>query len=248
MTFVNSIFKYDDMAAWEAYRKNPSQQNRTDLLNRFMGVINSQVNKWGSQVPRDVLVNEAKLLAIKAFDSYNPNAGASLATHLTNALMPLSRTVYTYQNAARMPENVTIRMGAYNSAVDQFKLTMGREPTTDELHSTLGWPAADINRIRDYNRKDLVESGPTVSGDFYSANRDDDDDYLLGCIYMELTPEEKTLFEHVTGYNGARPLSNPELMQKLNLSQSQLSYKKSQLHKKLEKIMSRPGVKSRFGR
>ena len=245
---ANAAFKDADLKAWEDYKRNPTPQNRSALLNRFSGVINSQVNKWGGQVSRDVLMNEAKLLAAKAFDTYNPTAGAALATHVTNALLPLSRTVYTYQNTARMPENVTIRKGVYNAAVDKFKLTMGREPTTDELHSELGWSASDITRIRDYNRKDLLESGPAVSGDFFSPNRDDDDDMLLGCIYMELNPEEKTLFEHITGYNGARTMNNSELMQKFNMSQAQISYKKSLLHKKIEGIMNRPGIRKRFSR
>lgn len=241
---VNAKFKDADIEAWETYKRSPTPMNRTNLLKRFDGLIQGQVNKWAGPVSRDVLLAEAKLLAVKAFDSYNPNSGAALSTYITNQLLPLSRTVYTYQNAARMPENITQKVRTFNTANDNLKLTLGREPTTDELHNELGWMASEITRVRDYNHRDLVESGKNVSGDFYAKNRDDEDDLILGSIYFELTPDEKRLFEHTTGYNGAKKLSNPDLCKKLGLSQPQLSYRKDQLRKRIEQLMQ---FQSRWG-
>jgi len=236
---VNTQFSDTDLSVWQEYKRSPTPSNKKKLLDRFDGIINSQVNKWAGPVSRDVLLNEARLLAAKAFDTYNPNAGASLATYLTNQLLPLSRIVYTYQNTVRMPENITQKVRTFNLANDSLKLSLGREPTTDELHNELGWAASDITRIRDYNKRDLMESGPAISGDFYMADRNDEDDMILGGIYFELTPEEKKLFEYTTGYNGAKVLSNPEIVKNLGISQAQLSYKKVQLRKKIESIMNR---------
>ena len=237
--FVNSQFVNNDMAAWHEYRRNPTPQNRSNLLQRFSGLINGQVNKWtGSAVSRDVLLNEARLLAVKAFDNYKPESGASLATYLTNQLLPLSRVVYTHQNIARMPENLTQKVHTFSVANDMLKTTLGREPTTEELHNELGWTASEISRVRDYNHSDLIESGPKVTSDFYgNTNVFDDDEVLLGGIYFELTPDEKQLFEHVTGYNGVRKLSNPELMKKFKCTQSQLSYRKTQLRKHIDTLL-----------
>ncbi len=236
---VNAQFSNTDIALWNEYKSNPSSVNKEKLLKRFDGVINAQVNKWAGPVSRDVLLNEARILAGKAFDTFNPAAGASLATYLTNQLLPLSRIVYTYQNTVRMPENITQKVRTFNLANDTLKVSLGRDPTTDELHNELGWSASDITRIRDYNKRDLIESGPAVTGDFYSADHNDEDDMILGGIYFELSPEEKKLFEYTTGYNGAKVLSNPAIMKKMNVSQAQLSYKKVQLRKKIENLMQR---------
>ena len=244
-TPANATLRGEDELLWQEYRKSPTAENRRRLLDRFAGVINGQVNKWAGPVSRDVLLNEARLLAVRAFDSWNPAGGASLATWLTNQLMPLSRTVYTYQNSARMPESVTQRTAAYNRAVDAMKHTLGREPTTDELHSELGWSAAEINRVRGYNRADLVESGPTVTGSFFARPRDDEDDVILGAVYMELSPQEKQLFECVTGYNGVTPMNNAALMKRFGMSQAQVSYRKAELKKKIEALMQRPGIRAR---
>ena len=243
---LNATFADEDMRLWHEYKRNPSSDNLGKLLDRFSGVINGQVNKWAGPIPRDILLNEAKLLTKKALDSYNPNSGAALATWVTNSLLPLSRIVYTHQNTARMPENITMKVNTYNTAVDQLTTILGREPTTDELHDELGWTAAEITRFRDYNRRDLLESGPTVSGDFFSAQDDGDDDMLLSGIYMELSPDEKRLFEYTTGYNGAAVLSNADLQKRLGITLSQLSYRKNLLRKKIEGIMARPGIRRRF--
>lgn len=234
---VNAGFKDDDISLWREYKSNPTPLNREKLLKRFDGLIQNQVNRWAGPVARDVLLNEAKLLAVKAFDNYNPNAGSALGTWITNQLLPLSRIVYTYQNAARMPENITQKVNTFQNANNALKVTLGREPTTDELHSELGWTAPEITRIRDYNRRDLVESGPTVSGDFFGRSSNDEDDMLLGAIYFELTPDEKRLFEATTGYNGARIMKNNELIQKLGITQAQLSYRKERLRKRIEGLL-----------
>lgn len=233
----------DDIRAWREYKKSPTPLNRTNLLKRFDGLIQNQINRWQGPLPRETLEAEAKTLAVKAFDTYNPDVGAQLSTYLTNQLQPLSRLVYTYQNAARMPERIAQRMTSFNQANETLKLTLGRDPTTDELHNELGWTADDINKVRGYNRRDLVESGPAVSDNFFGEDQDDKDDVLLGAIYFELSPDEKQLFELVTGYNGVTPLKNPELAKKLGISIPQLSYRKENLRKHIERLLKfRKGI------
>ncbi len=238
---VNAQFKVDDIDLWKQYKKSHSNVDRDALLKRFDSLIQTQVNKWAGPVPRQVLLTEAKLLAIKAFDTYKEGQGAALGTHVVNNLQPLSRVVYTYQNSMRLPENATLKMHAYNTANENLKAFYGRAPTTDELHSELGWTTKEISRIRDYAHNNLMESGPEVSGDFFSK-RDDDSDVILAGIYAELLPDEKTLFEFTTGYNNRPRLSNPEIMKRLHITQSQLSYRKKLLTDKIKSIEKRYNV------
>ena len=240
-SFVNSSFKLDDQALWEQYKKSKTPQLRDELLKRFDGLIQSQVNKWAGPVPRQVLVTEAKILAIKAFDTYKPNMGTALATHVVNSLQPLSRIVYTHQNTMRIPENTALKIQTYNTAVENLKATYGRQPTTDELHNELGWSAKEISKLRDYNKKNLIESGPEISGDFFEDDTDESDVILAG-IYAELLPEEKTLFEYITGYNNRPVLNNKQIMNKMHMSQAQLSYKKTLLTKKIKQIQRKYGM------
>lgn len=239
-----------DIQVWQQYKKSPTPANRQAALRQFDGIINAQVNKWaGGNIPRDVLYNKAKLLAAEGLDTYDPKKGTALATHLTNSMMPLSRTVYTYSNTARIPENITMKLSTYNNAVNDFVTLNGREPTTDELHDALGWKASEITRVRDYNVRDLVESGGDVKGRFYEGNTlFDTDDAILGGIYMDLLPDDKRIFEYTTGYNGAPILKVPEIAKKLNMTVAQVAYKKTLMRKKIADYMNRPGIKSKYGK
>lgn len=241
--FVNTLFQDQDTLCWEAYRRSRSPADRDRLLKRFDGALQSQVNRWAGPVPREVLLNEAKLLAVKAFDSFDPKKGTALATHVVNNLLPLSRIVYTYQNSTRLPENTTMKLQTYNTAVEHLKAYHGREPTTDELHDELGWSTTELSRIKDSNRKNLIESGSPPEAAFYANSSLDIDEDLLTGIHAELLPDEKQLFEHLTGYNGISKLGNKELLHLLGVSQSVLSYRKSLLTRKVQGILQRYAVK-----
>lgn len=232
---INKQYKDADQELWEKYRRTRTQVDRAALLKRFDPLIQRQVSKWAGPVSRDVLLSEGRLLAAKAFDSYDPTKGSALATHITNHLAPLSRLVYTYQNTARLPENLAIKAGSYYTAKDHMTSMLGREPTTDELHQELGWDSRELHRMENYMRKDLVESAGNVTGDFYGSNDDSDED-LLTAVYFSLAPDEKELFEYITGYGGKEKLSNPEIMKKLGLTQAQLSYKKTLLTGRIDQM------------
>ena len=225
-----------DLAAWKAWKAYKSPMDRDKLFQRFESLITAQVNKWSGPVPRQALYNKAKVLAAGAFNSFDPSRGVKLSTHVTNALQPLSRLVYTHQNTVRLPENLAQRVGAYNTAVDRLSVIHGQEPSTVELHTELGWPVNEINRIKNYIRKDLVESVGGLNESFYSNTEDAEMDSLQA-IWIDLTPEDRKLFEYSTGFNGVRKLSNPEIMQQMGLTQAQLSYKKSLLNKKIGKLL-----------
>lgn len=238
---VNAQFKDQDLILWERYKKNKSPVDRAALLQRLDPLIQNAVNKWTGAVSRPALLTEAKLLAVKAFDTYDPTKGTALATHVVSNLAPISRIVYTYQNTARLPENITLKLHTYNTAVEHLKAHHGREPSTDELHQELGWNAAELNKLRAYQRADLIESGPAVSSDAFFDDKDDTDEDILSAIYYDLMPEEKKLMEMVTGFNGHKVLSNPEILKATGMSQAQLSYKKTQLTNKIQRMLAQHG-------
>lgn len=225
-----------DIAAWKAWSTSKAPADRDKLYRRFEPIINNQVNRWSGPVPRQALYNKAKVLAAGAFNTYDPSRNIKLSTHVTNALQPLSRMVYTHQNAVRLPENLAQRVGAYNTAVERLSVIQGQEPSVAELHTELGWPVSEINRIKNYIRKDLVESVGGLNESFYDSTEDAEMD-TLNAIWIDLSPEERRLFEYTTGFNGVRKLSNPEIMQRMGLTQAQLSYKKSLLKDKIKKML-----------
>jgi len=224
-----------DLSAWKTWNSTHSEQDKTKLFNRLEPIIYGQVKRWAGPLPQQALYNKAKTLAFGALKTYDPDRGVKLSTHVTNAIQPISRIVYTHQNTVRLPENLTQKVGAYQNAVERLTLVHGRQPTTAELHSELGWPASEIDRTKNYMRKDLVESVGNLSNGFFTGEDDLEMD-SIGALFFDLSPEEKRLFEYATGYNRSSKLNNTEIMKKMGLSQAQLSYKKTLLRKKIEAL------------
>lgn len=226
-----------DLAAWHSWKTKPTDANASALLQQVSPLIHKEVNKWAGTLARPLLETEGKRLAMQAFHSYDPNRGAALGTHVVNSLQRMSRLSYANQNVARLPENKMLLFHGYHLAHSELADAYGRAPTTDELADHLGWP---ISKIEDYRRligrKELLESGGLFESSSAGLYDDDKQEHLVDFIHHDLTPAQKTIFEHLTGYAGAEQLSNQEIQKKLGLTQGQYSYQKAKLIEHVEKI------------
>lgn len=222
----------EDIEAWKAWKKNPTDLNMQQVLDRMMPLIQKEVNRWAGTLARPALEIEAKRLAIEAISNYSPTAGASLGTHVTNWLKKLSRITYTHQNIARIPEYQQLKFHSYNLAQSTLQDRMGRSPTTDELADELGWSRPYLSRFQKLFRRELTESGPLP---ILSTKAEDGG--MVDFLYHDLAPKQKKLFQYTTGYGGAPILSGQELMKKLKLTQGQLSYQKRLLINKIQTVI-----------
>lgn len=219
--------KTEDIRLWQQWNRTKSDADLQALLRHLQPVINTQVSRWGGTLARPMLETKAKILAVEAIRSYDPMRGAALATHVTNQLQKLSRTVYTHTAAARLPEHKAIGMTSFSVGMDQLQNELGRDPTTMELADHLGWSQPRVEEFRRaYGRKELLASGEFNPSMFPIA---DDEDPIVGFVYHDMSPQHQQLFEHITGYGGAPQLSNPELMKRFKMTQGQLSYQKRKM-------------------
>lgn len=230
--------KDKDTELWQRWNQEDDEEALKKLVNEQLDpLIQSRVNKWAGGLPRPALEMKAKKHAYDAIQTYDPDRKAALGTHVTNRLQKLSRDVYNHQEAVRIPEYKQTKKNAYREAFEQLKGRLGREPTNDELADELGWSKSRVNDVQELMQDELVESEDVGAGmfeqqDVYGSGTDDE---IIEYIYHDLSPQEKLIFEHSTGYSGKEILSNPELRDKLGLTQGQLSYRKSKLVDKVKK-------------
>jgi DNA-directed RNA polymerase specialized sigma subunit len=220
--------KAQDREAWDRWKRTGSPSDLQLVLNRLQPVIAREVNRWAGSLARPTLETKAKALAVKAIKSYNPAMGTTLSTHVTNQLQKLSRTVYTHTQAARLPEHKAVAMTSFNAAHEMLNSELGRAPTTLELSEHLGWSKQRTGEFRKaFERKELLTSGEFRPSAF--AVNDYQQDPMVDFVYYDMSPDNQMLFEHITGYGGAKVMSNAELMKKFKLTQGQLSYRKRKL-------------------
>jgi len=210
-----------DLELWREWRKTNDAQILKKLLDRLQPLIYREVVKWGSTVPPAALESKGRLLTVEALQSYNPNRGAAIGTHITARLRKLSRHVYPHQNVARLPENKQLMFNTVSVAQNNLYDSLGRDPTVTELADELKWTSRKVVDFQNsFARRELVES----EGDFRDIDKEDNT--LTDFYYHGLAPEDQDVFGDITGYGGVKPKTNTQMRKKYQLTQGQLSYKK----------------------
>lgn len=226
-----------DVETWKTWQKHPTGTNMQAMLDQLNPLIQKEVNRWQGTLARPALEIEAKRLATEAVESFSPTGGAALATHVMNRLKKLSRLSYTHQNIARIPEYQSLKFHSFNMANSHLQDQFGREPTVDELSDELGWSKKHLTMFQKSMRKEFMESGPTPP----IFDVENDEHGMVDFVFHDLSPTQKKIFQHSTGYGGSKILPNPQLMKKLDMTQGQLSYQKRLLIDKIQTVMN-PGV------
>ncbi len=219
-----------DLDMWHAWKRKPTDANASALLTQVSPLISREASKWDQTLARPLLETEGKRLAMQAFHSYDPNKGAALGTHVVNQLQRMSRLAYANQNVARLPENKMLWFHSYHKAHARLADELGRPPTTDELADELGWSIPKVEEFRtSIGRRELLESGGAEESGSAGLYEADKQEHLVDFIHHDLPPQQKAIFEHLTGYGGAETLSNQQIQKKLGLTQGQYSYLKEKL-------------------
>jgi len=223
--------KSRDLELWRQWKNTQSQADLDALIKQMWPVIRRETARWAAIMSPAMLDNEAKLLAIKAFQTYNPTVGAALSTHLTNQLQKLSRTAYARQSTLGVPEQKRLLFNNYNRAFRQLEDLHGRPPTLDAIADHMRLPPAKLREVVDVvGKKEFMESG---DGPAFVQFMDDPE--VVHLAYHDMTPVQKKIFEMRTGYGGNAVKSGAGIMHATGLTQGQLSYQLNQIKALLER-------------
>lgn len=225
--------KSDD-ELYAAWRRSRAPSDLEALVKALDPLIQAEVNRRAGTLARGILVIQAKKLAVEAIQSFNPNVGVKISTHVTNQLQKLSRLNYAHKDAARIPEHSQLQYHTVNIATEDFKADTGREPSTEELADKLGWSTKKLELFqKQFSRPELLES-KDVPGDLFVAETHDP---RVNYVYMTLTPRQQQIFEMTTGYHGAKREGNAAIMRKLGITQGVLSYEKTKIRDAFARVM-----------
>ncbi len=223
--------KAKDLELWRKWKQTQSEADLDALIKQMWPVMRRETGRWAAIVSPSFLDNEAKLLAIKAFNSYNPNAGATLSTHLTNQLKKLSRVAYARQSTLSVPEQKRLIYNQYNHAYRQLEDQTGRPPTLNDIADHMRLPPKRLQSIvNTVGKKEFMESS---DGPAFVQHMDDPE--VIDLAYHDMTPVQKKIFEMRTGYGGNAVKSGAGIMQATGLTQGQLSYQLNQIKELLER-------------
>lgn len=221
---------------WKQWKQDRDPMKLGNLLDSFAPAIHGVVRKFETvPLPPSTISAEAKRQAVNAFETYNPKAGAGLGTHVHNYLQKVNRFVYEHQNVGRIPEHRITQIGTFKAVKEELRQKLGREPSAQELADDLAWSLPEIERMERELRREVPETA--LQDIEFTFNVTNDAQRILSYIYYELSPKEKLVFEHLTGWAGKPKLTEDEIALRVGLSRDRVKKYKAQIAAKIRERM-----------
>lgn len=236
--------KEKEFKLWKQWKEDDDEQARDELLRSLAPLLNDKVNKFTkSPIPNNALRTKARNLALKAFETYDPDK-AQLNTHVTNHLKHLQRYVLNYQNVGKIPEHRGIAISRFQNTKSFMEDDLQREPNVKELADTLNWSMAEVERMQRELRSDLnlTQKENDDEGGFFDFTFQHTDPLRdsIEFVYFDSNDEEKKILEYTFGFGGEQEHNITEIAKKLRRSPSYVKTRMKRLAREIQNVrMSR---------
>jgi DNA-directed RNA polymerase specialized sigma subunit len=230
--------KAREIELWSTWKNNGERpEDLRPLLKSFRPMIRSKVNVYKGKVkmiPDSAIESEFQLRFVDALRSYDPSKG-SLGTYVYRYLDKAKRFIVENQNIGRIPENRVYKIKLFNIARDDLTEELGTPPKTEELAERLGWSVAETDRMESELRNDLLSQG--FEDDPYALVPSKSEE-VLRLFKYELTGNERTVYEYLTGYGKPQTSSTGEIASAMKIPDYQVSRLKNTIKKKLQRYLT----------
>jgi RNA polymerase primary sigma factor len=227
--------KENELSLWKKWKKTNDPIHLNALITSLDPFLQSNVNKFSTApIPRVALESQARLLAVKALQTYDPARGTQINTHLGHELKHLNRYVIEYQNVGKIPENRGIAISKFQNIKANLTEDLGREPTITELADALVWSLAEVERMQTELRSDiLIQQGKEEAFFDTTFNPTDRTKDIVQFVYFQSGPEEKKFLEYTFGIGGNPILPTAEIAMKLGKTPADIRDMAKRLHKEI---------------
>lgn len=135
-------------ALWARYRGTGDPFARTQLLDRYLGLVHHSAHQLARRISRDVeiddLIGAGTLGLVQALEGFDPGRGLAFSTYA----MPRIRGAMLDELRARdwMPRSVRMRSRQLGAARASLQHQLGRQPSHEEVAAQLGIEMGDYWR------------------------------------------------------------------------------------------------------
>jgi DNA-directed RNA polymerase specialized sigma subunit len=222
-----------EMQMWERWKQGGEKpQDLRPLIHSFKPLVSHQANIWAGKVrdvPPAAIRAEFTNQFVSALQTYDPQRGAGLGTHIRHQLKKAQRFVTTYQNPGRIPENRVYRIRELQDAEMQLDERFGREPTQLEIADHLKWSPKQVDVLQREVRKARPTGQFETDPSTFTPSRQKE---VLRLLPYELTSDEKQVFEYIYGVGGKPKLGPGQIARKLKMSAPKISRLKRSIAEK----------------
>ncbi len=221
------VRKAEELTTLEKWRQSQDPAHLQPLLKAYEPVMANTMRYYKAPgIPEAAFKAEMTSHVINAFQSFNPDRGAALNTHVQNTLRKVYRYNNKYQNHAYIPPDSAKHIGNIDRARATLLDEIGRDPTYNEIADHLGLKPGLVKRIETSRRAAIDDT--TLQADPIDQRLARDSE-VMSLLPYSLDPKEKEVFEFMYGSRkGEMPKQNGKpslaaLAAKLGMNGSQLS-------------------------
>lgn len=220
---------------YKAWKADPSSSNLQTLMGSAKSNIDMALKTYVGNEDKAAR-SHAKILAVKAFRSFDPTKGTQLRTHFLTQLQPLRRMAAKRRTVMHVPEVVQQDMAGLNTATSELVDTLDRQPADSELADYTG---LSIRRIQDMRRRNMAiaeSSRQTIDGEDFQDVVDTPGalNTWAEYVYYDLSAVDRKIYEWRTGFGGRKKLTNNMIARKLKLTPGAVSQRADRIAKRIE--------------
>lgn len=235
--------------AYSQWQQTRTPESNTAILKTIQPVIDTAVTSYAGQNAHPTIKSRARIMALKALDSYDANKG-NVRTHLLSQLQSLRRISAQSQNIISIPEQVGLDFGHMTESENQLRDELGRDPTDDELADATNLSRRRIQKIRAFNQP--VSEGATMRDVSSEENYGGDvassvpgatrgEDAWFNFVYDDLSPTDKLIADMTLGRNGRRRTTTQDIARRLNITPGAVSQRAAKIQAMLDKRYTHGG-------
>ena len=225
-------------AEFDAWRRDRRPETLRPLLTAAEPVLRSALQSFAGGDPS--LSGRARVLAAKAFESYDPSRGANLRTWLMHSLRPLGRYAQARRQTVRVPEKSSVDLWRLGEETRKFRDETGREPSDLELADRTGLAVRRILKLRRFGSGEMSESSVTRTNEdgeqeiwHPGVGRASPQDVWLEYVHHDLPAIDQKILEWRTGLFGKEVLPNQEIASRLGLSPGRVSQRAARIQARI---------------
>ena len=233
---------------YQQWKTTRTPEMNTKMLSTVQPVIDTALMSYAGKNTSPTLKSRARLMALKALDTYDPQKG-NVRTHLLSQMQSLRRMTAKEQNIISLPEQVGLDYQRLNESENELRDQLGRDPTDNELSDHTLLSSRRIRKIRAFSQPVAEGSTAQESGDeandgnvastIPGANRSTD--AWLNFVYDDLGPIDKMIMDMTLGRNGRRRASTQDIARKLNVTPGAVSQRAAKIQVMLDKRYTQGG-------
>ena len=219
------------------------------MISANLRLVVSQARRYqGHGLPLEDLIQEGMLGLIRAVEKFDWRRGFKFSTYGTLWIrQAIQRGLQNSGRTIRLPVHVAQRQVKVRKVESELSVSLGRDPTDDEIAAVAELPVEQVSEIRELARnlasldQPVSDDGDVVLGDLLPSDRPDAFDELadrardqqVAAALARLPERERNVIELRFGLSGEEPRSARKTATELGISQTQASELEEQALRRL---------------